>query len=56
MGFGKSIKPFQVQSAAPYVGKAKTKLRYRLNNCKSKQRAFRKGNCRIPQKLLHSHY
>ena len=28
----------------PYVGKAKTKFRYRFNNYKSKHRAFRKGN------------
>ena len=34
----------------PYVGKAKTKFRYRFNNYKSKHRAFRKGNRKIPQK------
>ena len=27
----------------PYVGKAKSKFRYRFNNCKSKHRAFKMG-------------
>ena len=40
----------------PYVGKAKTKFRYRFNNYKSKHRAFRKGNRKVPQKLFHTHY
>ena len=40
----------------PYVGKAKTKFRYRFNNYKSKNRAFRKGNQKVPQKRLHAHY
>ena len=40
----------------PYVGKAKTKFRYRFNNYKSKHRAFRKGNQKVPQKLFHTHY
>ena len=40
----------------PYVGKAKTKLRYRFNNYKSKHRAFRKGNRKVSQKLFHTHY
>ena len=31
-----------------YVGKAKTKFQYRFNNYKSKDRAFRKGNQKIP--------
>ena len=35
---------------------AKTKLRYRFNNYKSKHRAFRKGNRKVPQKLFHTHY
>ena len=39
-----------------YVGKAKTKFQYRLNNYKSKHRAFTKGNLEIPQKLFHNHY
>ena len=39
-----------------YVGKAKTKFRYRLNNYKSKHRAFRKGNQKVPQKRFHAHY
>ena len=38
------------------VGKAKTKFRYRFNNYKSKHRAFRKGNRKIPQKRFHDHY
>ena len=39
-----------------YIGKAKTKFRYGFNNCKSKRRAFRKGNRKVPQKLFHTHY
>ena len=39
----------------PYVGKAKTKFRYRFNNYKSKHRAFRKGNWKVTQKLFHTH-
>ena len=35
-----------------YVGKAKTKFRYRFNNFKSKPRAFRKGNQKVPLKLF----
>ena len=41
---------------APYVGKAKIKFRYRFNNYKSKHRAFRKGNRKIPQKRFYDHY
>ena len=41
---------------APYVGKAKTKFRYRFNNYKSKNRAFRKGNQKKNQKRFHDHY
>ena len=37
-----------------YVGKAKTKFRYRFNNYKSKHRTFRKGNKKVHQKLFHS--
>ena len=40
----------------PYCGRAKTKFRYRLNSYKSKHRAFRKGNRKVPQKLFHTHY
>ena len=40
----------------PYVGKAKAKFRYRFNNYKSKHRAFRKRNRKIPQKRFHDHY
>ena len=39
-----------------YVGKAKTKFRYRFNNYKSKHRAFRKGNQNVPEKRFHAHY
>ena len=45
----------KVCSEAPYVGKAKTKFRYRFNNYKSKHKAFRKGNRKIPQKRFHDH-
>ena len=41
---------------APYVGKTKTKFRYRLNNHKSKHRAFRKGKRKILQQRFHDHY
>ena len=40
----------------PYLGKAKIKFRYKFNNCKSKHRAFRKGNRKVPQELFHTHY
>ena len=43
-------------SEAHYVGKAKTKFQYRFNNYKSKHRAFRKVNRKIPQKRFHDHY
>ena len=46
----------KVCGEVPYVGKAKTKFRYRFNNYRSKHRAFRKGNRKVPQKLLHTHY
>ena len=46
----------KVCGEASYVGKARTKFRYRFNNYKSKHRAFRKGNRKIPQKLFHDHY
>ena len=46
----------KVCGEVPYVGKAKTKFRYRFNNYKSKHRAFRKGNQKVPQKLFHTHY
>ena len=40
----------------PYVGEVKTKFRLRFDNYKSKHRAFRKGNQKVPQKLFLSHY
>ena len=40
----------------PYVGKAKTKLRYMFNNYKSKHGTFKKGNRKVLQKLFHTHY
>ena len=45
-----------VCSQAPYVGKAKTKFPYRFNNYKSKHKALRKGNRKIPRKVFHDHY
>ena len=47
---------YKVCGGVPYVGKAKTKFRYRFNNYKSKHRAFRKGNQKVPQKRFHAHY
>ena len=41
---------------ALYDRKAKAMFRYRFNNYKSKHRAFRKGNQKIPQRLFHDHY
>ena len=46
----------KVCGEAPYVGKAKNKLRYRFNNYKSKHRAFRKGGQKIPHNHFHDHY
>ena len=46
----------KVCGGVPYVGKAKTKFRYRLNNYKSKHRTFRKGNQKVPQKCFYAHY
>ena len=46
----------KVCGEAPYVGKAKTKFRYRFNNYECKHRPFRKGNGKIPQRLFHDHY
>ena len=46
----------KVCGGVSYVGKAKTKFRYRFNNYKSKHRAFRKGNPMVPQKRFHAHY
>ena len=44
----------KVCSGVPYVREAKTKFRYRFNNYKSKHRAFRKGNKKVPQKHFHT--
>ena len=46
----------KVCGEAPYIGKAKTKFRYRFNDYKNKHRAFRKGNRKVPEKLFHDHY
>ena len=46
----------KVCGEAPYVGKTKTRFRYKFNNYKSKHRAFRKGNRKIPQKRFHDLY
>ena len=41
---------------APYVGKTKTKFRYRFNNYRSKQRAFlQKMKPKNTQKRFHDH-
>ena len=41
---------------ALYIGKAKIKLRQRLNNHKSKDRTFKKRNQKSSQKLFQKHY
>ena len=46
----------KVCGEVPYVGKTKTKFRYRFDNYKSKHRAFRKGNRKVAQKLFYTHY
>ena len=46
----------KVCGEAPYVGKGKTKFRYRFNNYKGKHRAFGKRNQNIPKKLFHNHF
>ena len=46
----------KVCGEASCVGKAKTNFRYRLNYYKSKHRAFRKENRKIPQKCFQDHY
>ena len=46
----------KVYGEVPYVEKAKTKFRYRFNNYKSKYRAFRKGNRKVPEKLFDTRY
>ena len=47
----------KVCGETPYVGKAKTKFRYyKFNNYKSKHRAFRKDNRKVPQKVFNTHY
>ena len=46
----------KVCGEVPYVGKAKTTLRYSFNNYNSKHKAFKKGNRKVLQKLFHTHY
>ena len=46
----------KVYGEVPYVGKAKTKFRYRYNNYKSKLGALRKGNRKVPQKRFPARY
>ena len=46
----------KVFGEVPYVEKAKTKFHYRFNNYKSKHRAFKKGNQKVPRKQFHTHY
>ena len=38
------------------VRKVETKFQYRFNHYKSKHKSFRKGNRKIPKRLLHNHY
>ena len=45
---------YKVSGEAAYVGKAKTKFRYRLN--KRKHRAIRKANRKIPEKHFYDHF
>ena len=42
----------KVYGGVAYVGKTKTKFRYRFNNYKSKNRTSKKGNRKVP----HSHH
>ena len=42
----------KVCGEAPYVGKAKTKFRYRFNNYKNKHRAFRKETEKYPRNVF----
>ena len=46
----------KVCGEVPYLGKAKTKLRYSFDNYNSKHKAFKKGNRKVLQKLFHTHY
>ena len=46
----------KVRGVVPHVGKAKIKFCYRFDHYKSKNRAFRKDNRQVPQKLFHTHY
>ena len=50
------LSKFKICGGVPYFAKAKTKFRYRFNNYKSRHRAFRKGNQKVPQKRFHAHY
>ena len=45
----------KVSGEVPYVGKTKTIFCYKFKNYKSKYRAFRKGNQKVPQKRFHAH-
>ena len=45
----------QTRGEVPYVGKAKARVRYRYNIYKSKHRAFRKGNQKVPEKRFFMH-
>ena len=47
---------YTVCCEALYTTKVERKLRYRLNNYKSKQKAFSKGNRKILQKVFNSYY
>ena len=45
----------KVSCEAPYAGKTKIKFQYKYNNYKSKHRAFKKENRKIPQKRFLDH-
>ena len=50
------LKCSKVCGEVPYIEKPKTKFHCRFSNYKSKHRAFRKGNMKVPQKRFHAHY
>ena len=47
---------YKVCDETSYIGKAKSKFRYRFNNYKTKHRAFRKENRKIPQTHFHKRH
>ena len=47
---------FKACDEALHVGKAKTRFRYRFNSYRSKHRLIKKGNWKVFEKLLNTHY